>query len=127
MDMIEKLLGEANRLFEETVRYKPAGAETFGEPVPATRESIDSADFSADGARDAWRLIAFSFRRADLTDGEGNPVTPRRGDRLRAKDGTYRLVEYGGLACTPRFDAGFADRVLIYFERESADAGDQDP
>jgi len=124
MDMIEQLLGEANRLFEETVQYKPAGAETFGEPVPATRESADSADFLSDGARDAWRLVAFSFRRADLTDGEGSPITPRRGDMIKAKDGTYRLVEYGGLAYTPRFDAGFSDRILIYFERESANAGD---
>lgn len=120
MDLIERLLGEANRLFEETVQYKPAGAADFGEPVPATRESIDTADFTRDGARDAWRQIAFSFRRADLTDGEGNPVTPRRGDQLRAKDGIYRLVEYGGLAYTPRFDAGFDDRILVYFERESA-------
>lgn len=117
MNQIEQLLGEVNRLFEEDLAYRPAGSDIFT-PVRGTREVIDTADYTADGAPQSWRLAAFSFARAELLDGEGNAITPRRGDRLRAKDGIYRLVEYGGVAWTPRFDAGFSDRILIYFERE---------
>lgn len=115
---IESLLGEVNRLFQELVQYCPAGSDEYLEPIPATRESIETAEFSADGAPASWRQIAFSFFADDLRDREGSRITPRRGDRLKAKDGFYRLVEYNGLAWTPRFDAGFSERILIYFERE---------
>lgn len=117
MNQIEQLLGEVNRLYEEDLAYKPAGADDYT-PVRGTREVIDTAEYISDGAPQSWRLAAFSFARAELLDGEGNRITPRRGDMLRAADGTYRLIEYGGLAWTPRFDAGFSERILIYFERE---------
>ena len=117
-NQIENLLGEVNRLFQERVQYCPAGSDEYSEPIPATRESIETAEYSSDGAPQSWRQIAFSFETADIRDGNGNQITPRRGDRLKAKDGIYRLIEYNGLAYTPRFDAGFSDRILIYFERE---------
>lgn len=115
--MVERLLGEANRIFEESVVYFPADTDERIS-AKATRELIDTADYASSTAPQSFRRLAFSFRAADLTDSAGKRITPRRGDMLAAKDGTYRLIEYGGVAYTPRFDAGFSDRILIYFERE---------
>ena len=121
---VERLLGEINRLFEEPVQYRPAGTVEYLPAVMATRESIETADAIQQGAPGSWRQIAFTFRLADLVDRNGEQITPRRGDRIKAKDGTYRLIEWGGLAFTPRFDAGFSDRILIYFEKEAAVGAD---
>ena len=105
--------GEVNRLFEEDALYFPAdGSEPFA--VKATRERTDTADYLEHGAPQSFRQISFSFAKADL------PVLPRRGDRLQAKDGLYRLIEMGGVAWIPRFDAGFDGRILTYWEREGA-------
>lgn len=121
---IETLLNQVNRLFEEELGYQPAGSIGFI-PTRGTRETIETAEYSADGAPQSWRQIAFSFDRADLVDRFGSQITPRRGDLLKAKDGIFRLIELNGLAYTPRFDAGFNQRILIYFERErGANAGD---
>ena len=120
---IESLLNQVNRLFEEDLGYQPAGSIGFI-PTRGTRETIETAEYSADGAPQSWRQVAFSFDRADLIDRHGEQITPRRGDRIKAKDGTYRLIEWGGLAFTPRFDAGFDQRILVYFEKEAAGGAD---
>ena len=117
LNPIESLLNQVNRLFEEELGYQPAGSIGFI-PTRGTRETIETAEYSSDGAPQSWRQVAFSFDRADLIDRNGEPITPRRGDMLKAKDGIFRLIEFGGLAWTPRFDAGFNNRILIYFERE---------
>lgn len=119
MNPIEALLSEANRLFEEDAVYFPAGG---GEPVPlrVTRERTDTARFLDAGAPQSFRQVGFSFSRADLRDADGEPIIPRRGDRLRAKDGIYRLIELSGVAYLARFDAGFDGRLLTYWEREGA-------
>ena len=116
MNPIEELLCEANRLFEEDVFYFPADG---GQPLAlkATRERIDTADYIEHGAPQSFRQVSFSFRKGDLQDAG---VAPRRGDTLQAKDGLYRLIELGGVAFIPRFDAGFDGRILTYWEREGA-------
>lgn len=121
MNPIEELLSEVNRLFEEDVLYFPAGDED-GIAVKATRERTDTADYLESGAPQSFRLVSFSFSREDLLTSAGAKITPRRGDKLKAKDGIYRLVEIGGIAFVPRFDAGFDGRILTYWEREGGNA-----
>ena len=116
MNPIEELLCEVNRLFEEDVQYFPAdGSDPL--TLKATRERIDTADYLDHGAPQSFRQVSFSFRKGDLQDAA---IIPRRGDTLRAKDGLYRLIEMGGVASIPRFDAGFDGRILTYWEREGA-------
>lgn len=117
MKAISDLLAQANRIFGEPVEYKPAGLDEWI-ALNATPESLDIIGYQQDGAATSFRQAAFSLDYADLKTSDGKQVTPKRGDILRAKGVLYKLVEYGGVAWTPRFDAGLTDRILIYFERE---------
>ena len=116
---VENLLARASRVFEQPVHLASATAgRTWA--FNAVRETSDTLAYTAETAAQAFRQVTWTYDADALPLVEtGSNYTPRRGDILTAGGERFKVVEAGGVTCTPRFDNGMTKRMMMFTERLS--------
>ena len=114
---VENLLACASRVFEQPAHLASASAgRTWA--FNAVRETSETLTYTAETAAQAFRQVTWTYDAGALPLVEtGGNYTPRRGDILTVGSERFKVVEVGGVTCTPRFANGMTDRMMMFTER----------
>lgn len=115
MNIVQALLNAANRTMEIPAIFQ-RGTHSVTCSV-AMEEDTEATALMEVGQ--AFHTLTLSVNSASLTDSAGNVTRPKRGDIFQTDNGSYKVVERGGVCWRNRFTDDNT-RIMVFIEEVGA-------